>query len=117
MQHDESTAAPLLLIVGMLQPHRFYSCQALAAQASSSYMSTCSKLLVRRLIQHDPSAAAPLRLIVAMLQLHEAPLAPPPFMRSSTGGFRAAKQPQDLLTARGKGEYANFHGIRRIQAS
>lgn len=41
-------------------------------------------LFYHRLLGHDPSGAAPLRLILACLTLHDAPLAAPPFARSSS---------------------------------
>lgn len=60
-------------------------------------------LISHRLLLHDPSAAAPLRLVLAALSLHDAPLAPPPFVRGPRDRFVAAKQPTDITTARAKG--------------
>lgn len=59
--------------------------------------------LVSRLLLHDPSAAAPLRLVLATLSLHDAPHAPPPFVRGPQGRLSPAKQPEDATTARARG--------------
>jgi hypothetical protein len=56
-----------------------------------------------RLLLHDPAAAAPLRLVLAALSLHDAPLAPPPFVRGPQGRLAPAKQPGDATTARARG--------------
>lgn len=53
---------------------------------------------------HDPSAAAPLRLVLATLQLHDAPLAPPPFVRGPRDRFQPAKLPAEVTTVLGKGD-------------
>lgn len=60
-----------------------------------------------RLLLHDPSAAAPLRLVLTSLALHDAPLAPPPFVRGPRDRFQPTKLPAKVTTARGKGACAS----------
>jgi hypothetical protein len=60
-----------------------------------------------RLLLHDRGAAAPLRLILEGLRLHDAPLAPPPYIRSHISGLETAAHASQLSTAKGQGGSPN----------
>ena len=86
------------------------ACRSLspASHAQAGFHTKCFVLpsglcVVCRLLLHDPSAAAPLRLVLAALSLHDAPLAPPPFVRGPQGRLVPARQPADVATARAGG--------------
>ena len=51
---------------------------------------------------HDPTAAAALRLAAEGLALHDAPLAPPPYLRTP-GGWEAATLAGTGSTFKGRG--------------
>ena len=51
---------------------------------------------------HDPTAAAALRLAAEGLALHDAPLAPPPYIRTPEG-CEARAELETLTTFKGRG--------------
>jgi hypothetical protein len=57
---------------------------------------------------HDPTAAAALRLAAEGLALHDAPFAPPPYLRIG-GSCEVAARPEELGTAKGKGACRNLN--------